>query len=47
LKDEYKGRNIKVFVFGYDKENLGFKPELWISAYPYPWKKIELILEKK
>jgi hypothetical protein len=47
LKKDYRGKNIEVFVFGYDKENIGFKPELWMTAYPYPWKKIELTLVKK
>jgi hypothetical protein len=47
VKEEYKGKNIEVFVFGYDKENIGFKPELWISASPFPWKKLDLVLEKR
>jgi len=47
VKEEFKGRNIEVFVLGYDKENTGFKPELWITAYPYPWKKMDLVLERK
>lgn len=41
------GKNIEVFVMGYEKDNLNFEPELWISAYPHPWKKITLTLEKK
>jgi len=47
LKEEYVGEKIEVFVMGYDKENLEFNPELWITAYPYPWEKIKLVLEKK
>ncbi|MEX2028748.1 MAG: hypothetical protein WD988_04595 [Candidatus Curtissbacteria bacterium] len=47
LKEEYIGKDIEVFVLGYDKENLNFNPELWISAYPYPWEKVKLILERK
>ncbi len=47
LKEEYVGKDIEVFVLGYDKENLNFNPELWISAYPYPWKKVNLVLERK
>ncbi len=46
VKEEYKGKNIEVFVFGYDRENLDFKSELWISVYPLPWKRIKLVLEK-
>ncbi|MBU3024181.1 hypothetical protein [Zobellia galactanivorans] len=41
------GKEIDVFVMGYDKANLSFDPELWITAYPHPWKKIKLILNKK
>ncbi|MBA7587203.1 hypothetical protein ES708_29221 [subsurface metagenome] len=47
VKEEYKGKKIELFVFGYDKENLDFNPELWISAYPQPWEKIKLVLNKK
>ncbi|MEX2569007.1 MAG: hypothetical protein WD431_23900, partial [Cyclobacteriaceae bacterium] len=46
LKEEYIGKVIEVFVLGYDKEYLDFKPELWISAYPYPWEKVKLVLER-
>jgi hypothetical protein len=46
VKEEYMGKNIEVFVFGYDKENLDFNSELWISAYPHPWEKIKLVLNK-
>jgi hypothetical protein len=44
---KFKGKNIEVFVFGYDKENLDFNPEVWISAYPQSWVKIKLVLNKK
>ena len=47
LKEEYKGKNIEVYVLGFDKENLDFKPDLWISAYPYPWEKIKLVLGRQ
>ena len=46
LKKEYKGKNIEVFVLGYDEANLDFNAELWISAYPHPWEKVELMLVK-
>lgn len=47
LKEDYVGKNIEVFVLGYDEENLNYNPELWISAYPHPWEKVKLVLEKK
>lgn len=47
VKEEYKGKTIEVYVFGYDKDNLDLEPELWITAYPYPWEKINLVLENK
>jgi hypothetical protein len=47
LKDEYIGKNIEVFVMGYDKENLTYKPDLWITAYPQPMEKIKLVLNRK
>jgi hypothetical protein len=40
------GKDIEVFVMGYDKENLDLNPVLWISAYPHPFEKIKLVLEK-
>lgn len=47
VKEEYKGIKIEVYVLGYDNENLGFNSELWISAYPHPYEKIKLVLNKK
>ncbi len=41
------GKEIEVFVMGYDNDNLNFNPELWITAYPHPWKKIKLTLNRK
>jgi hypothetical protein len=41
------GKNIEVFVLGYDQDNLDFNPELWINAYSQPWEKMELVLERK
>ena len=40
------GKEIEVFAMGYDKDNLNFDPELWITAYPHPWKKIKLTLNR-
>lgn len=42
-----EGKEIEVFVMGYDKENLDLKPEVWISAYPAPYKKVKLELTRK
>lgn len=41
------GKEIEVFTMGYDKNNLDFNPELWITAHPQPWKKIKLTLDRK
>ncbi|WP_320018425.1 hypothetical protein [Labilibaculum manganireducens] len=43
LDESMTGQEIEVFVMGYDKENLDFNPEVWISANPTPFK--EQILE--
>ena len=47
VKEEYKGKEIEIYVLGYDKENLNFNSELWLTAYPFPWEKIKLVLNKK
>ncbi len=47
VKKEYAGKKIEVFVLGYDKANLEFNSELWISAYPHPWEKVKLVLKRK
>jgi hypothetical protein len=47
LKEEYTGKNIEVYVFGYDQENLDFSSELWITAYPLPMERKVLVLNKK
>lgn len=47
LKKEYKDKTIELFVIGYDKENLDYDAEVWISAYPFPWEKITLELSRK
>jgi hypothetical protein len=31
----------------YDKEKLDLKPEVWISANPIPFEKIELVLNRR
>ena len=47
VKEAYKGKELEIYIFGYDKENLSFNSELWISAYPYPWEKMKVVLNKK
>ena len=47
MKKEYIGKSIELFVLGYDKENLNYKSEVWISAYPFPWERTKLVLERK
>jgi hypothetical protein len=47
VKEEYEGKSIEVFVMGYDKENLDFIPELWITNYQQVWEKVGLVLVKK
>ncbi len=46
LKKEYTGKMMEIFVLGCNPENMDIHPELWISAYPHPWEKIKLVLEK-
>ncbi len=46
LDQSMVGKEIDVFVMGYDKDNLDFDPELWITAYPHPWEKIKLTLDR-
>jgi hypothetical protein len=46
LDDSMKNKKIEVFVMGYDKENLDFKPEVWISAYPIPYKEKRMTINK-
>ncbi|RUT79593.1 hypothetical protein DLK05_02565 [Ancylomarina longa] len=43
LDKTMKGKKIEVYVMGYDEKNINFKPEVWISANPTPFK--EQILE--
>lgn len=47
VKEEYTGKDIEVYVFGYDQENLDFSSELWISTYPVPFERKVLVLNRK
>jgi hypothetical protein len=46
VDSEDVGKQIEVFVMGYDKENLQFSPEVWISSYPVPYRTLTLELIK-
>jgi len=46
VSENNKGKNIELYVLGYERGNFDFKPEAGISAYPYPWKKVKLSLNK-
>ncbi|MDR3245299.1 MAG: hypothetical protein LBT50_02575 [Prevotellaceae bacterium] len=38
LDESVINKKIEVFVMGYNSENVDIKPEVWISAYPVPYK---------
>lgn len=45
LTEDMVGKKIEVFVMGYDKERLDFKPEVWISSRD-PYKEKTLVIER-
>ena len=47
VNEQHVGKEIELFVLGYDKENLDYSSEVWICTYPFPWKKIDLVLERR
>ena len=47
LNKEMIGKEIETFVLGFDKDHLDIKPEVYITAYPIPMKKIELVLQRR
>jgi len=44
LDESMISKKIEVYVMGYEKDNLSFEPDVWISAYPIPFQEKELIL---
>ena len=42
LDESMVNQPIEVYVMGYEKEKLSFKPNLWITAYPTPFEEIKL-----
>jgi len=47
LTKEYLNQDIEVFVMGFNEEYLDLDPEVWISAYPFPYEKATLELVRK
>jgi len=47
VNKEDVGKEIELFVMGYDEENLDLSPEVWISTQSDSYKTIKLELEKK
>jgi len=45
LDESMKNKKIEVFVMGYDKEHLNFVPEVWLCAYPVPYKEKRMIID--
>ena len=46
LNKEMVGKKIEVFVLGFDKENLSFKPSVYVSAYPAPYEKKTMVVSR-
>ncbi len=40
LDESEEGKEIKVYILGFEKEFIDFKPEVWIHAYPVPFEKV-------
>jgi hypothetical protein len=47
VDNNYRGKKIEVYVIVFDKEAGDLTPEVWLSANPFPYKKIRLTLTKK
>jgi hypothetical protein len=47
LNNSYKNQKIEVFVMGYNKNHISFKPEVWLSSYNNAKEKIRIELQKK
>jgi len=47
VDSSYTGKKIEVFVMAYETGKTDLKPEVWISANPAPFKKLDLVLIKK
>ncbi|WP_404308674.1 hypothetical protein [Neorhodopirellula lusitana] len=40
------GKKCELVVLGYDAENLGFQPDLWLTSYPIPFQQKTLVLSE-
>jgi hypothetical protein len=47
LVKEMAGKEIEAFVLGFNKEKSDLHPEVYITAYPIPFAKQTLVLERK
>ena len=45
MKKEYVGKKMEIIIMGYDKEHLDFTPNIWMCAYPIPFKKQCMIIK--
>ena len=41
------GKDIEVYIIGFEEEFQDFNPEVWIHAYPVPFEKLRLKLERR
>jgi len=46
LGEEHAGKEIQLYVIGFDAENMDFQPRVYLTNYPLPYQKIRLQLEK-
>lgn len=46
LNENLKDKDIAVFLLAYDESNLSLHPEVWITAYPIPYKKKTLLIHR-
>lgn len=44
LDKKMENKKIEVYLMGYDKDHLNLKPEVWVTAYPVPYRTKTLIL---
>ena len=47
LRKDMAGKEIEAFVIGFNKDKLDLHPEVYITAYPIPFMKQTLVLERK
>jgi len=47
LSGEEAGREIELFVMGFDEKIEDFNPEVWIHAYPLPYERVRVSFERR